>query len=211
MVQKTFTMWPRINSSTASTVSFLTDEDNRFILFFLLAFYSDTLPHWRVKRNLRPCDRQCGNSSTLRLLKLEPAWRGLCRTHTSSTKRKDVFMARRLLATALPVSGRTSSPKGGTAFARIRALGRHLLGFGPLISRIRSGGCAWQDYWRNRARFRVRSHLWTLPDFQFWCRNSLKRLRKKIAKEPSRCGQIVPEGTGACQDTFDLLNFGVNM
>ncbi len=126
MVQKTFTMWPRINSSTASTVSFLTDEDNRFILFFLLAFYSDTLPHWRVKRNLRPCDRQCGNSSTLRLLKLEPAWRGLCRTHTSSTKRKDVFMARRLLATALPVSGRTSSPKGGTAFARIRALGRHL-------------------------------------------------------------------------------------
>jgi hypothetical protein len=36
MVQKSFTMWPRMKSSMANTVSFLTAVDNRFI--FLLGF-----------------------------------------------------------------------------------------------------------------------------------------------------------------------------
>jgi hypothetical protein len=38
MVQKSFTMWPRINSSTASTVNFLTHEDKRFICFLEFLF-----------------------------------------------------------------------------------------------------------------------------------------------------------------------------
>jgi len=35
MAQKSFTMWPRMKSSMASTVSFLTASDTRFILGFL--------------------------------------------------------------------------------------------------------------------------------------------------------------------------------
>ncbi len=35
MAQKSFTMWPSTNSSTASTVSFLTAADKRFIVILL--------------------------------------------------------------------------------------------------------------------------------------------------------------------------------
>lgn len=50
-------MWPSTNSSTANTVSFLTVANKRFILFWVYLRADESTGG--VKRNLRPCGRQC--------------------------------------------------------------------------------------------------------------------------------------------------------